>query len=68
MVLEGTNECEVLTTVMNLNNKSSRDCNDISMSFVKGIISQVQHTLAFICNKSFSSGAFTDAMKVASKY
>lgn len=48
-------EGEVLDIIKNVNNKTSGDSNDLSMSLVKLIISSVAKPFTFICNKSFST-------------
>ena len=46
-------------------NQKSEDVNGMSMSVIKNIMSCIIIPFTFICNKSFSSGIFPDAMKVA---
>ena len=46
-------------------NKSSLDCNDMSMSIMKEIIPFVVNPFTYICNLSFHCGYFPNAMKIA---
>ena len=46
-------------------NKSYLDCNDTSMSTIKEIIPFVVNPLTYICNLSFYSGVYSNAMKIA---
>ena len=46
-------------------NKSSLDGNGMIMSIVKEIIPLVVNPLTIICNVSFYSGVFPNAMKIA---
>ena len=46
-------------------NKSSLDCNDMSMSIIKEIIPFVGKPFTYICNLSFYCGDFPNAMKIA---
>ena len=45
--------------------KSSLDCNDMSMCIIKEIIPSVVNPFTYICNLSFYSGDFPNAMKIA---
>ena len=46
-------------------NKTSTDCNDVSMKLVKNCIDGILKPLAAICNKSFNTGVFPDGIKIA---
>ena len=54
-----------MTIISKLTQKTSTDCNDMNMSFVKNIIHLVVQTFTYICNLSFATGIFPDAMKIA---
>ena len=56
---------EIINIVNNFKNKTSVDCDNISISLVKKLIGQIVHPLTFICNKSFQDGVFPDKMKKA---
>ena len=60
-----TNVDEIITIVNKLTQKTSTDCNDMNMSFVKNIIHLVVQPFTYICNLSFATGIFPDAMKIA---
>ena len=60
-----TNEDEIITIVNKLTQKTSTDCNDMNMSFVKNIIHLVVQPFTYICNLSFATVIFPDAMKIA---
>ena len=62
MFLSETNVCEI---VSKLTQKISTDCNDMNMSFVKNIVHLVVQPFTYICNLSFTTGIFPDAMKIA---
>ena len=62
MFLSETNINEIVST---LTQKTSTDCNDINMSFEKNIIHLVVQPFTYICNLSFATGIFPDAMKIA---
>ena len=65
MFLSETNVNETITIVSKLAQKTSTDRNDMNMSFVKDIIHLVVQPLKYICNLSFTTGIFPDAMKIA---
>ena len=65
MFLSETNVNETITIVSKLTQKTSTDCNDINMSFVKNIIHLVVQPFTYICHLSFATGIFPDAMKIA---
>ena len=65
MFLSETNVGEFITIVSNLTQKTSTDCNDMNISFVKNIIHLVVQPSTYICNLSFATGIFPDAMKIA---
>ena len=56
---------DILSIVKKFSNKSSLDCNDMSMSIIKEIIPFVVSVFTYICNLSFHSGVFPNAMKIA---
>ena len=65
MLLSKTNANETLSSVKKFSNKSSLDCNDMSMSLIKEIIPFVVNPFTYICNLSFYCGYFQNAMKIA---
>ena len=65
MLLLEVTESEILKIVKDLCNKSSTDCDDISMNVLKSVFTSVIKPFLFVCNKSFMSGVFPDRMKVA---
>ena len=65
MLLSKTDAKEILSIVKKFSNKSSLDCNDMSMSIIKEIIPFVVNPFTYICNLSFYSGDFPNAMKIA---
>ena len=56
---------EIKKIVCELTQKTSTDCNDMNMPFVKDIIHLVVQPFPYICNLSFATGIFPDAMKIA---
>ena len=65
MFLSETNVNETITIVSKPTQKTSTDCNDMNMSFVKNIIYLVVQPFTYICHLSFATGIFSDAMKIA---
>lgn len=65
MYLSPVQESELLKVVNECDGKISTDCDDLSMINVKDIFSSVIKPFLHICNLSFVSGIFPDAMKVA---
>ena len=65
MLLGETDAKEILSMVMKLSNKSSLDCNDMSMSIIKEIIPFVVNPFTYICNLSLYNGVFSSAIKIA---
>ena len=65
MFLSETNANEIIKIVSKPTQKTSTDCNDMNMSFVKNIIHLVVQPITYICNLSFATGIFPDAMKIA---
>ena len=65
MLLNKTNANETLSIVKKFSNKSSLDCNDMSMSLIKEIIPFVVNPFTYIWNLSFYCGYFQNAMKIA---
>ena len=63
--LSETNVNEIRKIVSKLTQKTSTDCHDMNMSFVKNIIYLVVQPFTYICNLSFATGIFPDAMKIA---
>ena len=53
-------EEEVLHVVDHLRNKTSTDCNNISMVLLKKCIESIIYPFTYICNKSFEFGIFPD--------
>ena len=51
--------------VKKFSNKSSLDCNDMSMSIIKEIIPFVVNPFTYVCNLSFYNGDLPNAMKIA---
>ena len=51
--------------VNKFSNKSSLDCNDMSMSIIKEIFPFVLNRFTYICYLSLYSGVFPNAMKIA---
>ena len=68
MLLSKTDVKEILSIVKKFSNKSSLDCNDMSMSIIKEIIALAVNLFTYICNLSFYSGDFPNAMKIAKVY
>ena len=58
MLLSKTDAKEILSIVKKFSNKSTLDCNDMSMSIIKEIIPFVVNPFTYICNLSFYSGDF----------
>ena len=50
MFLSETNVSEIITIVSKLTQKTSTDCNDMNMSFVKNMIHIVVQPFTYICN------------------
>ena len=65
MFLSETNVNEIIKIVRNLAENTYSDCNDMNMSFVKNIIHLLVQPFTYICNLSFATGIFLDAMKIA---
>ena len=65
MFLYGTNVNEIIEIVKKLTRKDSTDFNDMNMSFVKNIIHLVVQPFTYICNLSFATCIFTNAMKIS---
>ena len=65
MFLSEANVSEIITIVSKLTQNKSTNCNDMNMSFVKNIIHLVVQPFTYICNLSFATGIFPDAMKIA---
>ena len=63
MLLSKTDAKEILSIVKKFSNKSYLDCNDMSMSINKEIIPFVVSPFTYICNLSFYSGDFPNAIK-----
>ena len=64
MSLSKTDAKEILSIVKKFSNKSSLDCNDLSMSIIKEIVPSVVNPFTYICNLSFYGGDFPNAMKI----
>ena len=64
MLSSKTDAKEILSIVKKFSNKSSLDCNDMSMSIIKEIIPFVVNPFTYICNLSFYGGDFPNAMKI----
>ena len=60
-----TNVNEIMKIVGRPTQKTSTDCNDMNMSFLNNIIHLVVQPFKYICNLSFATGIFPDAMKIA---
>ena len=67
MLLGKTDAKEKFSMVKKFSNKSSLDCNDMSMSIIKEIIPFVVSPFTYICNLSSYSGDFPNAMKTDKK-
>ena len=65
MLLNATDEQEVLQVVNHIKWKSSKDFESIDMVIVKKVISQVVKPLTVIFNNSFETAIVPDKMKVA---
>ena len=65
MMLSETDAKDILTILRKFSNKSSLDCNDMSMFIIKEIIPFVVNPFTYICTLSFYSGIFPNAMKIA---
>ena len=59
-----TNVNEIIKILRTLTQKTSTDYNDMKMSSVKNIIHLVVQPFTHICNFSFATGIFSDAMKI----
>ena len=64
MYLSETNVNETIKIVRELTQKTSTDCNYINIPFVKNIIHLVVQPFTYICNLSFATGIFLEAMKI----
>ena len=60
-----TNVNEIIKIARKPTRKTSTDCNDMNMSFVKNMIHLVVQPFTHICDLSFASGIFLGAMKIA---
>ena len=65
MLLSETDAKDILTILRKFSNKLSLDCHDMSMFIIKEIIPFVVNPITYICNLSFNSGIFHNAMKIA---
>ena len=65
MLLSKIDAKEILSIVNKFSNKSSLDCNDMTMSIINEIIPFVVNPFTNICNLSFYSCDFPYAMKIA---
>ena len=65
MFIEPVVQKEILNLTSQCKGKNSKDCNDISMKVIKNVMSSVIEPFTHICNLSFSTGVFPDAMKTA---
>ena len=57
-------ESEIIKVVNGFKNKTSKDCDEMSMHLVKNIINLVCVPFSHICNLSFASGVFPDKIKI----
>ena len=48
-----------------MSNKTSTDCNDVSMELVKNYIDETLKHSNAICNQSFNNGVFPNGMEIA---
>ena len=58
---------EVIHTVNSCGNKSSTDCNGITMKLLKNMIKCISEPVTHICNLSFKYGIFPQKMKIVIK-
>ena len=58
LFLSPGDEQEIIRTVQQFKNKVSTDFNDINMSMVNTIITDILKPLNHICNASFQTGVF----------
>ena len=65
MFLFPVTDQDVKKIVFSFQSKKSVGVDDINMYTVKTIIDSILVPLTFICNLSFTSGVFPDAMKIA---
>ena len=65
LFLRPVDEQEVMETVSKSKNKTSTDCNDLSMSVLKRIMDTIVKPFTCICNLSFRNGVFPNQMKKA---
>ena len=65
MFINPVDEKEVLSITQCCSNKTSIDCNDLSMTVVKHIIDVVVKPFQYICNLSFEKGVVPRQMKIA---
>ena len=65
MFLNPVTEAEIIKIVNSFKNKNSTDYSHISMMLLKRIVKYIATPLTFICNLSFTEGAFPDSMKTA---
>ena len=65
MFIKPVTEDELISTVKNLEGKTSLDCLGVNMNLIKQIIPSIKNQLLDICNKSFEQGIFPDEMKTA---
>ena len=64
MFVMSTTESEILDIVMKLNGKRSEDVNGLCLNVLKNVICSVIKPIAYIANLSFSSGIFTNDLKI----
>ena len=65
MFIKPVTEEELLSTIKNIESKTSLDYLGVSMRLVKQILPTIMYQFLDICNKSFQQGIFPDAMKLA---
>ena len=65
MFLSHVDDLDIIRIVPNSKSKMSSDCNNINMSTIKTVITQILKPLNHICNVSFKTGVFPNNMKIA---
>ena len=65
LFLSGITEFVFIKVAKNFKNKTSIDVNGISIEILKHLIPNVVKPLAYICNRSFLDGCFSDGMKIS---
>ena len=68
LCLSYINEQEILDVVYEMSNKTSNDCNGVSMKMIKNCIGETLKPLTAIFNQSFNTGVSPDGMNIAMQF